>query len=331
LAARWWTGDNVTRSGTNQIHGSVFENVQSQSLNSRDPFLAAKVPYTYNQFGGSAGGPIKKNKIFVFGGYEGYRQDQQQRLEITVPTQATRTQVLTAQPVYANAFTVVPLPNQPFDANATTGLFDQLGSAVKRDNHIDLKGDIRITDNSNLSLTYTHGRPFGQSPSGYIGNDAFQYAFTDRGTASYVIGGASWTAETRFGYNRNDAHTFDQDFENVLPGPAEVTKGGRRLGGWSPTSDGAPSRRARTSSLRDLPAAWERNFPGTWENTRSSLAVFIRVTPTNETILKASPGPTPAWPICLAIRRAQSTPLLAMETIRLICGSWVSSFRMTGM
>jgi outer membrane receptor protein involved in Fe transport len=236
--------DIVTRSGTNQIHGSLFENVQSQSLNSRDPFLAAKVPYTYNQFGGSAGGPIKKNKIFIFGGYEGYRQDQQQRLEITVPTPATRSQVLTAQPVYANAFAVVPLPNQPFDPNAATGLYDQLGSAVKRDNHIDLKGDIRITDNSNLSLTYTHGRPFGQSPSGYIGNDAFQYAFTDRGTASYVIGGASWTAETRFGYNRNDAHTFDEDFENVLPGPAEVTSGGRRLGrlvtnlGWGTQSSG---------------------------------------------------------------------------------------------
>lgn len=230
--------DIVTRSGTNQIHGSLFENVQSQSLNSRDPFLAAKVPFTYNQFGGSIGGPIKKNKIFVFGAYEGYRYDQQLRTEITVPTQATRTTVLTAQPIYASTFALVPLPNQPFAANATTGLYDQIASATKRDNHFDVKGDIRITDSSNLSLTYTHGRPFGETPSGYIGNDNLQYAYTDRGTASYVIGGANWTAETRFGYNNNDAHTFDQAFETILGG-SEKFNAGNRLGrlttnlGWN--------------------------------------------------------------------------------------------------
>jgi len=151
--------DVVTRSGTNQFHGSLFENAQKESLNSRDPFLAAKVPYTYNQFGGSAGGAIKKNKIFLFGAYEGYRQDQQQRVEITVPTQTTRTQVLTAQPIYASTFALVPLPNEPFAANATTGLFQQTSAAKREDNHYDVKGDVRLTDNSNLSLTYTHGTP----------------------------------------------------------------------------------------------------------------------------------------------------------------------------
>jgi hypothetical protein len=231
--------DIVTRSGTNQIHGSLFENVQSQALNSRDAFLAAKVPFTYNQFGGSIGGPIKKNKIFFFGAYEGYRFDQQLRTEITVPTPATRNQVLTAQPIYASTFALVPLPNQPFAANATTGLYDQIASAIKRDNHFDVKGDIRITDSSNLSLTYTHARPFGETPSGYIGNDNLQYAYTDRGTASYVIGGANWTSETRFGYNNNDAHTFDQQFEKILAPGTELFNAGNRLGrlttnlGWN--------------------------------------------------------------------------------------------------
>jgi hypothetical protein len=230
--------DIVTRSGTNQIHGSAFENFQKETLNSRDPFLAAKVPFTYNQFGGSIGGPIKKNKIFLFGAYEGYRYSLQKRTEITVPTQATRTLVLNAQPVYASTFALVPLPNQPFAANATTGLYDQISAATNRDNHFDVKADIRLTDSSNLSLTYTHARPFGQTPSGYIGNDNLQYAFTDRGTASYVIGGASWTSETRFGYNKNDAHTFDQAFETILGG-SEKFNAGNRLGrlttnlGWN--------------------------------------------------------------------------------------------------
>jgi outer membrane receptor protein involved in Fe transport len=231
--------DIVTRSGTNQIHGSVFENFQKETLNSRDPFLAAKVPFTYNQFGGSIGGPVKKNKIFLFGAYEGYRYNLQKRVEITVPTQATRTQVLAAQPVYASTFALVPLPNQPLSSpTATTGLYDQIAPAINRDNHFDVKGDIRLTDNSNLSLTYTHARPFGQTPSGYIGNDNLQYAYTDRGTASYVIGGATWTSETRLGYNNNDAHTFDQAFETILGG-SEKFNAGNRLGrlttnlGWN--------------------------------------------------------------------------------------------------
>jgi len=234
--------DVVTKSGTNQIHGSLFENFQKDSLNSRDAFVATKLPYTYNQYGGSFGAPIKKNKIFIFGAYEGYRQDENKRVQITVPTQATRTQVLTAQPVYAPSFALVPLPNQPLASpTATTGLYDQIASATRRDNHFDVKGDVRLTDNSNLSLTYTHGRPWGNSPSGYIGNDNYQYAFTDRGTASYVIGGATWTSETRFGYNRNDAHTFDQAFETILGGK-EKFNAGNRLGrittnlGWNTQS-----------------------------------------------------------------------------------------------
>lgn len=229
--------DIVTRSGTNEIHGSLFENFQKEKLNARDPFLAAKVPYTYNQFGGSIGGPIKKNKIFLFGAFEGYRQNQQLRTERIVPTQSTRDLVLGAQPVYADTFALVPLPNLPHGANATTGLNQQLSTATRQDNHIDVKGDIRLTNNSNLALTYTRGRPWGRTPSGYIGNDNLQYTDTDRGTVSYVVGGSIWTSETRFGYNRNDAHTFDEAYQIPL-GPEEF-RFGNRLGrittnlGWN--------------------------------------------------------------------------------------------------
>jgi hypothetical protein len=64
----------LTRSGTNEIHGSLFENFQAENLNARDPFLATKPGFTYNQFGGSLGGPIIKNRLFLFGAYEGYRE-----------------------------------------------------------------------------------------------------------------------------------------------------------------------------------------------------------------------------------------------------------------
>jgi hypothetical protein len=66
----------VTKSGTNQVHGDFYEFVRNQALNTRgyfDPFL---LPYSQNQFGGTIGGPIKKDKTFIFGSYEGNRNTQ---------------------------------------------------------------------------------------------------------------------------------------------------------------------------------------------------------------------------------------------------------------
>jgi outer membrane receptor for Fe3+-dicitrate len=76
----------MTRSGTNEWHGSLFENYQSASLNARDPFLDSKPPFVYNQFGGSLGGPILRNRVFIFGAYEGYRESRFRRVESNVPT-----------------------------------------------------------------------------------------------------------------------------------------------------------------------------------------------------------------------------------------------------
>ena len=65
-----------TKSGTNEIHGSAFDFERSNSNFARDPFTQTKtgVPSgNWNQFGGTVGGPIKKNKIFAFGDYQGQR------------------------------------------------------------------------------------------------------------------------------------------------------------------------------------------------------------------------------------------------------------------
>src|SRR5258707_357005 len=65
-----------TKSGTNEIHGSAFDFERSNSNFARDPFTQSKtgVPSgNWNQFGGTVGGPIKKNKIFAFGDYQGQR------------------------------------------------------------------------------------------------------------------------------------------------------------------------------------------------------------------------------------------------------------------
>jgi outer membrane receptor protein involved in Fe transport len=81
----------VTKSGTNQMHGSAFEFHNNQHLNSRAFFQASntdKPLAIYNNFGGTIGGPIKKNKLFYFLSYDGTRQRQASPGFYTVPTDA---------------------------------------------------------------------------------------------------------------------------------------------------------------------------------------------------------------------------------------------------
>ncbi len=65
----------ITRSGTNQFHGSAYEFLRNSSLDTPNYFDGPKIPpFKRNQFGASVGGPIRKNSAFIFGDYEGLRQ-----------------------------------------------------------------------------------------------------------------------------------------------------------------------------------------------------------------------------------------------------------------
>ena len=66
----------VTSSGTNKLHGSAFEFLRNSVLDARNYFDAGSIPeFQRNQFGGSVGGPIRSDKLFLFGSYEGFRQN----------------------------------------------------------------------------------------------------------------------------------------------------------------------------------------------------------------------------------------------------------------
>ncbi len=65
----------VTTSGTNEMHGDIYEFLRNSALDARNFFDGANIPpFRRNMFGGSLGGPVKKNKSFLFGNYEGFRQ-----------------------------------------------------------------------------------------------------------------------------------------------------------------------------------------------------------------------------------------------------------------
>jgi hypothetical protein len=66
----------VTTSGTNQLHGTVFEFLRNSALDARNYFDQSTIPeFQRSQFGGSLGAPVKKDKLFLFGNYEGFRQN----------------------------------------------------------------------------------------------------------------------------------------------------------------------------------------------------------------------------------------------------------------
>lgn len=83
--------DVVTKSGTNQLHGDAFEFVRNGTLNARNFFAPTQDALKRNQFGGSLGGAIKKDKLFFFGTYQGTRIHTAPQGQITfVPTASER-------------------------------------------------------------------------------------------------------------------------------------------------------------------------------------------------------------------------------------------------
>jgi outer membrane receptor protein involved in Fe transport len=82
----------ITKSGTNNYHGSLFEFFRNERLDARNFFATsgAKPEFKQNQYGGSIGGPISNNKTFFFGDYAGLRLRQAQTYTSTVPTLAMR-------------------------------------------------------------------------------------------------------------------------------------------------------------------------------------------------------------------------------------------------
>jgi hypothetical protein len=81
----------VTKSGTNQYHGDLFDFLRNTDLDAKNYFNSTRGVFIQNQFGGTAGGPIKKDKAFWFGDYEGTRQIIGAAQYFPVPSTADRT------------------------------------------------------------------------------------------------------------------------------------------------------------------------------------------------------------------------------------------------
>ncbi len=143
----------ITKSGTNSFHGSVFEYFRNDKLDTRNYFnVGAKPPFRLNQFGGSLGGPIHRDRLFFFANYEGVRQ----RLGIIqntfVPTQAFRDSV---PEVLKPVVDMLPLPNGEVSAaEPRLGRFVRGVSNKLTEDTGAIKVDYRISDSDSLSVRY---------------------------------------------------------------------------------------------------------------------------------------------------------------------------------
>jgi Carboxypeptidase regulatory-like domain len=130
----------VTKSGTNQIHGSAFEYLRNSNMDAADFFTnklgGAKNTLHRNQYGATFGGPVRKDKTFFFLSWEGFRQVNPTVSSTRVPTDAERATV--TDPISKALLQFWPAPNAPgttnYIANVAANTFDNSGVA-KIDHH----------------------------------------------------------------------------------------------------------------------------------------------------------------------------------------------------
>src|SRR6202048_360622 len=107
----------ITKSGTNAFHGDVYEFIRNSALDSRDYFSRSGdtplAQFRRNQFGAAAGGPIIKDKTFIFGDYEGFRQAKGITTTITVPSDSARAGNLVGGPVTVDPAAAAELVMSP--------------------------------------------------------------------------------------------------------------------------------------------------------------------------------------------------------------------------
>ncbi|HXA51641.1 MAG TPA: carboxypeptidase regulatory-like domain-containing protein [Candidatus Acidoferrum sp.] len=157
--------NSVLKSGTNQLHGSLYEFLRNDKLNARNFFEtlpgATKGPFKNSNFGGTAGGPIQNNRTFFFVGYEGERGRPSSALAISVPSPkdiaAARNANAAADrpenPLGAKLLTLYPQENIP---GAKANYAFSLPNIVNSDNFL-VKVDHHFSDRFSVSGRYVFG------------------------------------------------------------------------------------------------------------------------------------------------------------------------------
>jgi outer membrane receptor protein involved in Fe transport len=223
----------VTKSGTNQLHGSGFEFFRNTALNARNYFNPAvnepggqpQEPFHNNQFGGSIGGPIIKDKTFFFVDYEAVRETGRLNYTTLVPSAqeiaiATADIGGTVNPVVAKLLAMNPWPTPNISTNAFSGVNNAF-VATPFSNRVD-NGIVKIDHNFNKDNLLTGRYYIGDSqqsfPLGLVGGSLLPGYNVATPTRVQMIA-LSYVAvltpniinETRLGWNRFAEGFFPED------------------------------------------------------------------------------------------------------------------------
>ncbi len=152
----------VTASGTNQVHGSAYEFLRNSFFDSRNYFDQARIPnFQRNNYGIALGGPIKRDKLFLFGNYEGYRQNLGLSDATFVPNSASRAAaVASVQPLLA----LFPIANGP-DIGGGLALAYSNPTQHINEQFATSRFDANLTKNDLLFAVYTIDDSTAHSPT----------------------------------------------------------------------------------------------------------------------------------------------------------------------
>jgi hypothetical protein len=200
--------NSITRSGTNELRGSVYEFLRNSVLDARNFFdtTQSPPPFRRNQFGADAGGPIIKSKLFVFGDYEGIRQLLSTTTVDIVPSAAARTGHLTAgtvsvDPKVAPYLALYPLPNGPVKGD--TGNFTLPTPQNTNEDFFTSRADVTIGTSDSLFGTYMFDNGKTEGPDSFnnniIGTLSRRQAAVLEETHLF---GAKMANTSRFGFSR---------------------------------------------------------------------------------------------------------------------------------
>jgi len=199
----------VSKTGTNQFHGSLFEYLRNDKLDARSPFDGSQIPpFRLNQFGAQLGGAVIKNKAFFFVNYEGLRQELGQTLIGFVPSAAFRTQVLSASPVLKPIIQAYPTGQIPIDAN-TDQITIQGHNSVREDSGT-FRFDYRFSDQSTAFVRYNIDNAYIDNPNDALGSHNVIPVIPQNLVMQFQhIFSPTIVNETKFGLNRVNYHNWN--------------------------------------------------------------------------------------------------------------------------
>ena len=234
----------VTRSGSDQFHGSAFEYLRNTVFTAADFFTnklgGTKNALNRNQFGATAGGPVKRSKTFFFVSYEGFRQVAPTVTSVLVPTLAQRASV--TDPISQRLLAFYPLPNASGSLNYISNV-----RALDSDNTGLVRIDHELSDRDRLSGRWTQywGTSVAPGPTPLTGgNHGPRSQVSAMLSENHSFSSLFWN-ELRLGYSRfsmarlpqdsgvNAAAIFTASNGLPLPGVVDATQ--------NPLNSGLPS------------------------------------------------------------------------------------------